>query len=123
MKKYNILFVDDDPLVLKTAEIFLKHVAEKLILVNSGEKCLEILENDKQFDSILLDIMMPQIDGIKVLERIRQNPQTASLKVIIQTGMMNVNEKYIKKLGASFIFKPYTKTQLFKAIEESITLI
>ncbi len=121
MKKYSILFVDDDPLVLRTAEIFLKHVAEKLILVDSGEKCLEILENDKQFDSILLDIMMPKIDGIKVLEKIKNNPETASLKVIMQTGMMNVNEKYIKKLGASFIFKPYTRTQLLKAIEESLT--
>ena len=121
MKKYDILFVDDDPLVLRTAQILLKEFVNKLVLVESGERCLEEITNDKQFDLILLDVMMPVMGGITILEKIRQDPLTASLKVLLQTGMMDVNEKEVKKLDASVIFKPYTKAQLLQAIERTLS--
>jgi CheY-like chemotaxis protein len=114
---HKILFVDDEPLVLKMAAIYLKHMAEKIVFATSGEECLEILKNDQDLDHVILDIMMPGIDGIEVLKIIRRNSEFSKLKIIMQTGMLNVDQQLIKDNNATLIFKPYSKESLLALLD------
>ena len=115
--KYKIMFVDDDPLVLKMASIYLKHIADRIVFATSGEQCLEVLSEDHDFNLIILDIMMPGIDGIAALKAIRNTREISDIKILMQTGMLNVDQDLITSLNASIIFKPYSKKDLLETLE------
>jgi CheY-like chemotaxis protein len=119
--KYKILFVDDDILVLKMGSIYLKNITTKLVLASSGHECIEILNADEDFDLVVLDIMMPGIDGMELLREIRRRPGIGDIKIIMQTGMMNVDQESITALDAGLIFKPYSKVDFLSLIEDMLT--
>ena len=78
-----ILIVDDDPFVRDTLETLLRHHGFETRTASSGEKAIECLDKD-EFDLVLLDIVMPDIDGFQVMDHIfRQSEDTL---VVIMTG-------------------------------------
>jgi two-component system chemotaxis sensor kinase CheA len=120
MKKYKILFVDDDELLLITTPFTLKPIASKLQLASSGQECLDILNKDQDYDVVLLDFMMPGLDGLEVLERIRSNKKTKDLPLLIQTGMISLNKRKIYELNADVIHKPFSVDMLYQAIKKLV---
>lgn len=116
MKNINILFVDDDEVVLTTTKLCLKATNINIILANTAAKCLELLEKDDHYDVILLDFMLPDMDGFSLLKQIKQNPDWNKIPVIVQTGRVDVKTSLITKLGAKIIFKPYSKKDLLKEL-------
>ena len=83
MHKYKILLVDDDPLILKGIGNDLEGKGYRVITAKSGEKAIELLNNDN-FDLVITDLVMDQMDGIDVLKKSKEsNPDTM---VIILTG-------------------------------------
>jgi CheY-like chemotaxis protein len=77
-----ILIVDDNPDLCTPLAKLLNHLGHKGICVNSGEDALNYLESCSP-DLVILDVMMPGMDGMEVLRRVRENPQTARLPVIM----------------------------------------
>jgi CheY-like chemotaxis protein len=120
MKKYKILFVDDDYFLLKTTPFTLGPIASKLNVASSGQECLDILKKDQDYDIVLLDFMMPGLDGLEVLERIRNNKETRTLPVIIQTGMISLNKTTILELNAHILYKPFLREELYQMIQKVI---
>ncbi|MDD6036528.1 MAG: response regulator [Lachnospiraceae bacterium] len=112
-----ILVIDDDPLNLKMAKYILKDGYE-VICAESGPDGLRILR-DKEVDLVLLDLDMPQMNGMQVLQRIREKRELADLKVVILTASgerENVMEAI--RLGArDFIKKPFFPTELLERIK------
>jgi CheY-like chemotaxis protein len=110
MKK-TILFIDDDQRILNIGDMFIKRLGHKVLLVESGQKAIDILKenNGLGIDFILLDIMMPEVDGFGVLEFLKDS--NIQIPVVLQTGVMDDNDlKKAKKLGAvDCITKPYTR--------------
>lgn len=102
----SILVVDDAITNLKFVENILKD-EYKLILVKSGEKALKYLENN-YVDLILLDLLMPEMDGIQVFEALRKMEQGSNVPVVFLTANVDVeNEIKCLELGAvDFIRKP-----------------
>jgi signal transduction histidine kinase/DNA-binding response OmpR family regulator len=83
--KVNILVVDDLPHKLLAFQVVLEELGQNLVLANSGAQALrELLERD--FAVILLDVNMPDIDGIETAELIRQHPKTAHTPIIFITA-------------------------------------
>jgi YesN/AraC family two-component response regulator len=83
MKKYKLLLIDDDPLVLKGIGSSLKAEGYKVTVAENGEKALEILEK-KVFDVVITDKVMGDVDGLQILKTVKKsNPETI---VIILTG-------------------------------------
>src|SRR5690606_26009658 len=80
-----ILIVDDDPDTLFTINEIVQACNCKTILANSGIECLNILET-KTPDIILLDIMMPEMDGFQTLKRIKENKRLANIPVFAVTA-------------------------------------
>lgn len=122
-KKYEnkILLVDDDPKNLQVAMNILKDY--NVIYAQSGEKALELLEKNK-FDLILLDVVMPTMDGYYVCSKIKSNEKTKKIPLIFLT--VKDDEKDIVKgfeLGAvDYITKPFYSEVLLKRVEVHLKL-
>ncbi len=83
--KRKVLVVDDDPKILKLAEIALKQLDCAALCVSGAEGGLKAAGHE-QFAAVILDLLMPKIDGFEFLERFRQTPLGASTPVIIWTN-------------------------------------
>ncbi len=115
--KRTIMVVDDHPDVVDILRITLESKGFNVRCAYSGKDLFAGLEELKP-DLIILDIMMPETDGLKVLARLRENSDTASIPVILLTAMVqqeDVIEGY--KTGADYyIMKPFTSTQVLEGI-------
>jgi DNA-binding NtrC family response regulator len=116
MKK--ILVIDDEPIVRISCKRSLSNEGYEVKLAAGGREGIELLEKEP-FDLVLLDLKMPDMDGIEVLQKIKDTwPQT---KVIIITGYSTV-ETAVKtlRLGAlNYLEKPFTPDILLKTVEEA----
>jgi len=103
-----ILIVDDIPKNLMLLGSFLKRDDLKIALAQSGQQALDYVES-KQPDLILLDIMMPGMDGYEVCKRLKENDATKNIPVIFITALNNSDDEYLGlSLGAvDYIAKPF----------------
>ena len=79
---YSVLVVDDDPMKRQLLRLILERAGFDIAEAADGTEALLSLENEVP-DLMTLDVMMPQMDGFAVCERVRQNPKTAELPIII----------------------------------------
>ncbi len=99
-----ILLVDDERMNLKILETVLRRGGYRFFEVESGEEALKILEREK-VDLILLDLMMPGMDGFQTLEKIKQNSSTVFIPVIIASALKeSVDIEKGLELGANDYF-------------------
>ena len=105
--KATLLLVDDDPLQLEILTRGLRG-EHKLITASNGREALEKLEKS-QVDLILSDIVMPEIDGVHLYQKLQKNPRTQAIPIIFLTSLSSVEQKIeLLKLGASdYITKPF----------------
>jgi len=109
----HLLLVDDDPILCEFAVVHLSTETASVQTASSGEQALELLQA-VPYDLILLDLEMPGIDGFEVLERIRRDPRTAELPVIVVTGREDVRaiDRAYQAGATSFVVKPINWRQL-----------
>jgi len=102
-----LLVVDDTPINLSLMNELLRD-DYRLLVANGGERALKLLEGGSHPDLILLDIMMPDIDGYEVLRRIKRNPETRHIPVIFLTAKTEIDDETLGlQLGAvDYITKP-----------------
>ena len=120
MAKNTILIVDDEESILDSVGDILSDEGYSVKTAPGGERCLEILESGEPVDLVLLDIWMPDIDGIEVLKKIKES--WSFLPVIIMSGHGTI-ETAVKatKLGAhDFIEKPLSIEPLLISIENAL---
>jgi len=120
MKK--ILIVDDEPNILMTLEYTFKKKNFLVFIARDGEEALELLKTE-QPNIILLDIMMPKVDGYATLEVIKKDEKLKNCKVIFLSAKNK--ESDIKKglsLGAdAFMTKPFSIKKLVEKVEKLTT--
>jgi len=120
MKK--ILIVDDEPNILMTLEYTFKKKNFLVFIARDGEEALELLKTERP-NIILLDIMMPKVDGYATLEVIKKDEKLKNCKVIFLSAKNK--ESDIKKglsLGAdAFITKPFSIKKLVEKVEKLTT--
>ena len=109
MTQKRLLIIDDDPDIQSIAEIGLSMVTDwSLMLASSGMEGLAIaLKNP--LDAIILDVMMPDMDGLETLRRLRENPETKDIPVIFLTAKVQASDrKMLYSAGANgMIAKPF----------------
>lgn len=114
MEIKKILLVDDERHVRRIAEISLGTVKDwTIITAGSGAEGLNKVKEEHP-DLILLDVRMPEMDGIAVLQKLRENPETATIPVILLTA--GASEKDLEQQSSLFvlgtILKPYRPATL-----------
>ncbi len=121
MTKGKILIVDDEPFNLDYLEQELEDADYETLTAESGAQALEIVSAEKP-DLILLDIMMPGMDGFAVLERLKSNPETRDIPVIVISASSSL--QYVVKgieLGAEdYLPKPFEPTLLHARLSSSL---
>lgn len=115
-----ILVVDDDTVNLLTAKKYLQQ-EYKVIAMNSGKTMLRYLENH-QPDLILLDIMMPELDGFELMDRLQANPQWHTIPVIFLTAdrSSSTEAKCFKSGAMDFVTKPFVDVILSSRIRHAL---
>jgi PleD family two-component response regulator len=110
---YKVLVVDDEDHIRRILKFQLEKHGFRVILAENGEIALEIIRREAP-DLVLLDLMMPKIDGFETCRRIRRNFQTSQIPVIMLTAKSELPDK-IKGLqdGANdYLIKPYSNEEL-----------
>ncbi len=116
-----ILIVDDDPGVSHTVKYGLEGLDEeyKVHTANSGEKCMEFLEKNQIPDLILLDIMMPDMNGWDVQKKLQGNIDWKSIPIVFLTATADPTSKKIGDITAyGFVEKPCKIPELKQKIDE-----
>ena len=122
--RYNVLAVDDIPLNLLLVQKMLSRFNFRLRTAANGQLALDAVAEEKP-DLILLDLMMPGIDGFEVIRRLRADPATADIRIVILSAL-NSNEDVVKgfNVGANdFIMKPIIMEKLLTCVVTQLQLV
>ena len=115
--KKTIMVVDDNPDIITIVTTILEGKGYHVLSATSGPELLNLLKGQKP-DLIILDIMMPEMDGLEVLTRLKGMTDTSNIPVILLTAKVQYEDVLGGyKLGADYyITKPFTSTQLVNGI-------
>ena len=122
-KIFEILLVDDDPLNLKYLEGLLQPIGYSTHRSKNGSEAIYII-NNMEIDLVLLDVMMPDMDGFEVCRKIKTNEDTRMIPVILITALDDTETK-IRGIDAGaddFISKPPNKAELLARVKSLLRL-
>lgn len=116
-----ILVVEDNPHNLKLAQLVLHKAGHAVLTAHSGEAGLQIA-GEQLPELILMDVQMPGMDGLAVTKLLKQNPQTAHIKVVALTALaMKGDAERILAAGCdAYLAKPYHYNDLVSAVEQAL---
>jgi CheY-like chemotaxis protein len=116
-KSHKILIVDDDPKALFLMEEILNMYGYDLVLLNDARQLIQTAIKEKP-DLILLDIMMPELDGYAVLKKIRKEETIKNIPVVMVTALdRDESKKIASSFGASgYITKPVNSKHLIETV-------
>ena len=118
-----VLLVDDTPANIQVVHNILKSSYTTRIATN-GAKALDLAKASPQPDLILLDVMMPELDGYEVCSRLKQDPNTREIPIIFLTGKTEVEDETRGfELGAvDYIHKPFSPAVVQARVQTHLTL-
>lgn len=121
MSEHKILIVDDEKLILISTRIVLESVGYGVVTAASGEEAIGKAKEEKP-GLILLDIMMPGIDGWETLSRLKDDAETKDIPVIIFTAREHSRGRQLaREMGAADYFqKPFEPDELIAIVEEHL---
>jgi two-component system response regulator ResD len=113
-----VLVVDDDDRIRKIVSLMLSDDRLEFVDARGGQEALDLLAKDT-YDLMILDLMMPGVDGMQVLRETRANPQTADLPIIILTAMTGDRPMLEGFQGGAnyYINKPFEPRELVDSVE------
>lgn len=120
MKK--ILFIEDDNILQKAVSEVLEKKGFKVISAFDGISGLKMAEKEKP-DLILLDLILPKLDGFGVLEKLKKNSETSEIPVLVLTNLEDLEnlQKVIEMGVKDYLVKSeYSLEELIKKIEETL---
>jgi DNA-binding response OmpR family regulator len=119
-----IMVVDDDQDTVAILAHHLRREGFVPIEANSGAQCLKLV-HENEVDVILLDLMMPEMDGFEVVQALRDNPETAEIPIIMITARDDLDARAEgMRLGVSdFLAKPVFRRQLASRIRAQLQVV
>lgn len=114
-----VLIVDDEPNILLSLDYLLRKNKHEVLVARNGTEALDILLN-ADTEIVLLDIMMPDVDGYEICKRIKEDPKTNHIKVIFLSAKSKKTD--IEKglsLGADmYLLKPFSNKEIVERIKQ-----
>jgi len=120
---YKVLIVDDVPTNIMLVQAILKKEGYTLLTCDNGPQALKIAQEEHP-NLILLDIMMPEMNGYEVLQHLKSNPETNDITVIIMSALSDM-QSIVKgyQLGATeYVTKPFQREELLKRVAHRFEL-
>ncbi len=122
MSTKRILLVDDEPDFVETVEFFLSGSDYQVFVAKNGKEALEMVKTERP-DLVVLDVMMPEMDGLEACKRLKNDPTTNSIPIIMLTAKGR-KEDVVDALAAganSYIVKPFNLSELVERIEKALS--
>ena len=118
-----LLIVDDEPQVRKLLETLLQHVGYQTLSASSGEEALQLVAQQPP-DLILLDIMMPGMDGYEVASHLKGDEATASIPIIMLSALSEPGARVtgLESGAEEFISKPVERVELWLRVRNLLRL-
>jgi diguanylate cyclase (GGDEF)-like protein len=116
-----ILVVDDDPDIARFVEVNLRSAGYEVSVAGDGEEALDKAAGLRP-DLVLLDVMMPRIDGFEVAQRLRKNPQTSNTSIIMLTAKALSADKVtgLQSGADDYIIKPFDPIELLARVKGTL---
>ena len=113
-----ILVVDDEPDSLELIDKIVKHDGYETVLANSGFKALEIIGSTKP-ELVILDVIMPEMNGLDVIRQIRMNKKTRRTKVIMLSALGSGIQLMLEKKNQAdyYMSKPFSAKELSRVVD------
>jgi CheY-like chemotaxis protein len=113
-----VLLVDDDARNIFALSSALERRNMNVLTATTGQEAISILERSPEVAIVLMDIMMPEMDGYETIQLIRQNPTLRRLPIIALTAkaMKGDREKCLEAGASDYLAKPVNTEQLFSAL-------
>jgi len=112
-----ILFIDDEKCIRDIAKIQLEYLGYKVLLASDGIEAIKIFsENKNKVDLVLLDIMMPNMNGEKIFQELKKIKQEIKVLLISGYSENDIESEILNKCSLGFIQKPFTFTELSRAV-------
>ena len=119
----HILIVDDEPNIVMSLEFLMRKNGYQVSIARNGTEALDVIDHTP-VDLVLLDIMMPDVDGYQVCRHIRQHPERAGTRIIMLSAKSK--EADIQKgyeAGADlYLPKPFSTRQLMEKVKELLAV-
>jgi CheY-like chemotaxis protein len=117
--KKKILVVDDEESIRTVLEFTLAQAGYEADTAANGDECLEKVYAFEP-DLILLDIMMPQVDGWEVMRLLRANPETEKIPIVLLTAKGEIRDKLaaLQQGATDYVTKPFAKADLLQRLGE-----
>jgi len=113
-----VLLVDDDARNIFALSSILERRGMRVLTATTGNEAIQLIEETPDIAIVLMDIMMPEMDGYRTTARIRENPQFARLPIIALTAkaMKGDREKCLEAGASDYLAKPVNTEQLLSAL-------
>ncbi|MFH1230312.1 MAG: formate dehydrogenase accessory protein FdhE [Planctomycetota bacterium] len=118
MKKPTVLLVDDEAIVRDSLSEWLKNSDFEVECASNGVEAIEKVQH-KRFDTAVVDLKMPGMDGLEVMKRVKQNLPAIQIIIITAYGTPETAVEVLKEGACNYLTKPFTLDMLEKAIEKT----
>ena len=114
-----ILIVDDEPSIIVALQFLMEQNGYETLVAFSGEEAMETVARHRP-DLILLDIMLPVVNGFEVCQRVRENPEWKDIRIVLVTALgSDINVTKGLDLGAdAYVTKPFANVDLVAKVKE-----
>lgn len=124
MRTPHILIVDDEPNIVMSLEFLMRKNGYRVGIARNGTEALAAIA-ETPFDLVLLDVMMPDVDGYQVCQQLRQDPGRAATKVVfLSAKSRDADVKKGYEAGADlYIAKPFSTRQLMEQVRALLDIV
>lgn len=120
-KQVKVLLVDDEPNIIVALEFLMEQQGYLVRTAYNGLSALRAIENELP-DLIILDVMMPEMDGFEVAKAVRDNPACSDIPIVFLTAKGTSDDKWkgYESGGEVYLIKPFDNDELVNTIKELI---
>jgi len=115
-----ILVVDDEYAIIEALRALLEDEGYRVISASNGAEALALLETERLPDLILLDVMMPTLDGRETLQRLRENVHWAKIPVVLMSAALKPIDQAQRK-SVTIMRKPFDLDLLLRTIDKLVS--
>ena len=118
MKPLSVLVIDDESVICDACELVLSEKGHAVTMSNTGMDGLNAIRQGR-YDIVLLDMKLPDIDGMEILKTVQQ--EKPGLRIIVMTGYSSISNAVdaIKQGADNYLAKPFTEDELIEAVEKA----
>lgn len=116
-----ILIVDDLPTEVQLMQNAISGLGHATVVATDGEQALEMAKREKP-DLVLLDVVLPRMDGFQVCRKIKKDPQTANIPVVLVSSKTQESDKFwgLKQGAVAYICKPFSPEVLADTVTKNL---